>query len=67
MNLFLALLLCLHLQTAEMVELDEYDYAPEEGHHRLNFRSIANGKSLHMEKKRNYFTSELWKALSPHV
>ena len=68
MNLFLALVFCLNLQTVEMAELlDEYDFAPEQGHHRLDFRSIASGKSLHTEKKRNYFTTELWKALSPHV
>ena len=69
MNLFLALVFSLNLQTVQMDEYDwdEYDFAPEQGHHRLDYRSLANGKSLHTEKKRNYFTTELWKALSPHV
>ena len=71
MNLFLALVICLHIQTGETNQMyDEYDWNAAEqgpGHHRLDFRSIGNAKSAHMKKKRNYFTTELWKALSPHV
>ena len=64
MNFFLALVFCLQFQSGKMEQADEFDFDAGE-HHQLDYRNKI-GKSVHMKKKRNYFTAELWNVLSPH-
>ena len=74
MNLFEALIFSLVLQTGEMnpVNNSEQDYyshgnVPHNIKNWADYFDFVKRTPFHMTTKRNYFTTELWQSLIPHV